>query len=153
MDTSQTWPLTLWQLSKTIRAALLYKIIQLTSGRARIWTWICKTLVHNYRETGGWKAFQEKEQEEQKQEGLRGWISVFWRWKRDERGIALPSSCLEKPVRFTKTTSSEVSLYEWWEKGLRVIKNHLPQGPLEGQRVSFSLKQGSLDSLWIIAMP
>lgn len=58
----------------------------------------------------------------------------------------------KKTVRFTKITSSDVSLYEGRERRLTVIKTP-PQGSLEGQQgVGFSLKQGSLDSPWVVVM-
>lgn len=72
--------------------------------------------------------------------------------RRGEGRVTLPGSCLEKTVRFTKITSSDVSLYEGRERRLTVIKTP-PQGSLEGQQgVGFSLKQGSLDSPWVVVM-
>lgn len=46
--------------------------------------------------------------------------------RRGEGRVTLPGSCLEKTVRFTKITSSDVSLYEGRERRLTVIKNHPP---------------------------
>lgn len=47
--------------------------------------------------------------------------------RRGEGRVTLPGSCLEKTVRFTKITSSDVSLYEGRERRLTVIKTPPPR--------------------------
>ena len=150
LNTSQTWPLAPWQLSKWLE----WPSCTSHTTRARIWTWNCKEDISAQLPRDRWSEDISAEGTGAEAGRFERLNQSFGAERRDERAITLPGSCLEKPVRFAKTTISEVSLCEWWENGLSIIKNLLSQGPLEGQQcVSFSLELGNLHSPRITVMP